>query len=168
MSQSMSNVIKKYCVAVATCLAVTAAGTSPALSDALAGEPPHDASASMKNIDFPASGPASSDATPRQHVKHLRAHKKNLANTTTDPAQTPSKSDTPQLYGVNSKHDDATAKVAVKTATPSATVKTVARKQNKIARPRAETARKATNAARAAFRPAPQRDFFSDIFGGDE
>lgn len=118
------------------------------------------APAKIAEAAIPASPAA--DTAPRQHVKHLRAHKKFDAFAPDDAAQTAQKPDAGKTSA-----SSASAQKNL-SAENGAAARPTAKPRVKIARQRMEkTIKEQTGASENMQRPR-QRDFISDIFGGDE
>lgn len=121
-----------------------------------------DAPTKVAEAVSPAAAPDA--APPRQHVKHLRAHKKIDADAPDDIAQKPD--------GKNMAQNAATANAGKNLAPENSgdgqTAKAGVKQRVKIARPRMEKTVK-QQAASTANTPLPRsHDFISDIFGSDE
>ena len=111
------------------------------------------------------SPPAAPDAAPpRQHVKHLRAHKKIDAFAPDDSAQKPDSKNPPQ----NALSASAGKNPASENGADGQTAKAGAKQRVKIARPRIEKTVRERAAASSTEPRARSHDFISDIFGGDE
>ncbi len=143
-------------------------GLSPAHGDALPEKTTNDDTASKNSATLSISGSTSAETPPRQHVKHLRAHKKISVDSTSASTQPPDKSQNAQLPGMNAAPSDAGNKLAPEGAASSAATQAVARPRIKIARPHRETVIKTRPRSSDVSRTSRQSDFFSDIFGGDD
>jgi hypothetical protein len=155
-------------MSIGACVLAAAIGSTPARSDALPDKTMNDAAASKNNAALPISGTASADAPPRQHVKHLRAHKKMSVDPSTASTQSPDKPQNAQSSGTKAEPAVADKKVAAEGAASSAATQAVARTRIKTVRPRRDTAAKTQPRSSAGSRTVRQRDFFSDLFGGDD
>lgn len=167
-ARHMSNHFRNYCVIVTACISLAGVESSPAQSDELPGDVMRGDWAA-KAVD-PATAATTSDvAPPRQHVRHLRAHKKSSADTPTDLTRPPDKPENAQNPDAKRTSVAAGGKVEADGAAPPNGAKVIAKPRNvKNLRPRQEVSGKARPVPSAGARPVRQRDFFSDIFGGDE
>lgn len=165
----MSNHIRNYSIIVTACIALAGVESSPAQSDELPGDMLRGDAAAAKTVDPATSGTTSDDSPPRQHVRHLRAHKKLSADTPTDLTRPPDKPENAQNQDAKRASVAAGEKVDTDGAAPPKAAKLIAKPRNvKNVRPRQEVSEKARPVPSAGARPVRQRDFFSDIFGGDE
>ena len=155
-------------ISIGACVLAAAIGSTPVRGDALPDMTMNDAAASQNNETLPLSGASSADTPPRQHVKHLRAHKKMSVDPSTASTQSPDKPQSAQSSGTNAAPADAGKKVAAEGAASSAATQAVARTRIKIVRPRRDTATKTPPRSSPGSRTVQQRDFFSDLFGGDD
>lgn len=152
----------------AICLVAVSIGSSPAHGDALPGEEARDASLSAKNAAPPTTSDAGGSMTPRRHVKHLRAHKKFDAEATGDPTQPTDITDRAQNTFKNAARSGGNEKAAANGTSPLVATKVVARPRAKIALPRKNDAKKAQPDQTLGHKSFRQRDFITDIFGGDD
>lgn len=158
-----------FFVTSATCLALAALDSSAARSDEL---PDADSrsDATLRNIPLRStSEDLPTDVTQRQHVRHLRAHKKFSIDTPSDLTQPTDKSENAQNPDAKRAYVAAGAKVDADGATAPNAAKTVAKQRSvKIVRSRKGVNEKAEPVPSTGARSVQQRDFFSDIFGRDD
>lgn len=107
--------------------------------------------------------------TQRQHVKHLRAHKKLSLDAPSDLTQPTDKPEKAQSSGAKRVSDDAGVKVDADGATAPNTTKAIVKPRSaKIIRARREVNEKARPVPNTGARTVQQGDFFSEIFGRDD
>jgi hypothetical protein len=165
----MSDHFRNYYVIVTACIALAGVESSPAQSDELPGDVMRGDAAAAKTVDPATSGITSDDTPPRQHVKHLRAHKKLSLDAPTDLTQPTDKPENAQNPDAKRASVAAGVKVDADGATAPNATKFIAKPRKvKNVRPRQEVSEKARPVPSADARPVRHRDFFSDIFGSDE
>ena len=152
-------------VSAAACILTATIVASPASADALPGPETNDPNASNGAAPPPSSGSASTDAISRQHVRHLKAHRKPAVDALTDSGQSSDKAEGAQSSRINSEKADAGQKSGLGSAGTFARAKPVAKPRTKISRPQNRTI-PATPGSRTGSRVVRDRDFLSDIFGG--
>jgi hypothetical protein len=123
------------------------------------------APAKIAEATMPAS--ATDEQAPRQHVKHLRAHKKFDADFSDDVAQPAQKTDAGKTSAQNAASGAAKNLSADNNSNGSA-VRPAPKPRVKIVRQHVEkTSRERSHVSDNVQRPR-QHDFISDIFGGDD
>lgn len=147
---------------------LAATGASPASADALPGAEMSDPAVSKTAVPLSTSESASPDTVVRQHVKHLRAHKKTSSDASSDQGQMSAGDENLQSSGSNPLKADDGKKSAAAVASSSANAQAVVKPRPKISRPRTIVTPARSPGPRAVPRVVRERDFFSDMFAGDE
>ena len=150
------------------CIIVMAISSSPARGDVLPGADMNDTGPSTGKLSSPTLESTSDGSTPRQHVKHLRAHKKVGVDTSTDSNPASEKTNKPQSAETKAVPVEAGKKLSEGNLSSPALAKAKAKRQMITARPRQVELSKAPTNPQTGSQNAGQRDFFSDIFGGDD
>ena len=113
------------------------------------------------------SAPTTDEQAPRQHVKHLRAHKKFDADVPDDVAQPAQKSDAGKTSTQNAASGAAKNLSADNNSNGSA-ARPASKPRVKIVRQHVEKTSRERSAASVNIQRPRQHDFISDIFGGDD
>lgn len=163
----MLSLFKRLILSITLCLAAAGLGTSSARCDELPGEALRDGAGATKIVDPSTSETTTADNPPRQHVRHLRAHKKIVSDTPSGPALATDGLANSPVSGTKPMQADANEKVAGGSVASSLAPKAGAKPRMKITRPRKESLEKTAPSENGVSRPKQQRDFFSDIFGSD-
>lgn len=153
---------------VISCVIATAIGSSPALGDALPGADMKDAAISTNNLPSSAMESTSAGATARQHVKHLRAHKKVGVDTLSDSNLSSEKLNNSQSAETHAVQANAVKKLSGGNMEAPAVTKVATKRRAMTAKVRKTEATKASTEQQTGPQLSRQRDFFSDIFGGDD
>jgi hypothetical protein len=164
----MCKLFVDFRAAAALCLFLAATGASPGRADALPSEEIRDPTGSKSAPPLPTSSSASPDVEMRQHVKHLRAHKKSVVDETTDTSRLSDKAESAQTSRANPEQTDSGQKADAGGAVASTTARPVAKPRGKISRSRTRSVVTVQRVSGENSRIIRERDFFSDIFGGDE
>ncbi len=126
-----------------------------------------DKSAPAKIAQATAPAEPTDEQAPRQHVKHLRAHKKYDADAVDDVAQTAQKSDAGKTSAQNTA-SGAAKNLSTDNNSNGSAARPTPKPRVKIVRQHVEkTGQERAGASENIQRPR-QHDFISDIFGGDE
>ena len=165
--QPMRKLLMDFRVSVAACTLTVMIGASTAKADALPDSETNVPPASNSAASPSSSVSASTEAVSRQHVRHLKAHKKPVVDALTDSSQNSNKAEVTQSSRSNPEKADAGQKASVDNPGSFAKAKPAVKPSKKISRPQNRTI-PATPGSRTGSRVLRDRDFLSDIFGGDE
>ncbi len=163
----MRKLLMNSLVSAAACILTVTVGASPVNADALPDAETNVPAASNSAASPSSSGAASTAAVSRQHVRHLKAHKKPAVDALTDTSQDSDKAEVTQSSRGNPEKADAGQKASVDNPGSFARAKPAVKPSKKISRPQNRTI-PATPGSRTGTRVVRDRDFLSDIFGGDE
>lgn len=164
----MSRFWKDFRATALACLLCAAIGAHAARADALPMEDLKDPTASSSADPLARMRPGSSEDAVRQHVKHLRAHKKSMIDAAAGSNQLPDKADNAQSSSATAAPADSGQKIVVGGAPSSATEKSPAKSPAKISRARKKNVVTTRSGSGGAARVVREKDFFSDLFGSDD
>jgi len=164
----MLSLFKRLILSISLCLAAAGLGTSSARCDELPGEALRDGAGATKIVDPSTSETTTADNPPRQHVRHLRAHKKVVSDTPSGPALATDGLANSPVSGTKPMQPNANKKVAAGSVASSLAPKAGSKPRMKITRPHEQKSKILDPVTNVSRRPVQQRDFLSDFFGNEE